>query len=67
MENYEELELGELVPCPQYTDDPGVRCNLPSEVQSRHYTNSTSGEVEVIAIRCILGHIYCGPREFLSF
>jgi hypothetical protein len=63
------LELGELVPCPHWqdADSPGERCGLPSEVLRSVYQGSTSGELEVIAIRCVLGHTYCGPREFLSF
>lgn len=62
-----QLELGELVPCPQYTEDPGVRCGLPSEVHQAVYTNSTDGELEIIAIRCVVGHTYCGPRMYLSY
>lgn len=60
------LELGEVVACPQFSDKPGVRCDLPSEVLQTVYQDSTHGEVEVIAIRCVLGHVYCGPREFLT-
>jgi hypothetical protein len=62
-----EEELGEIIPCPQYTDDPGVRCGLPAEVQSSHWQHSTDGDMEVIAIQCIERHIYCGPRKFLTF
>ena len=49
----------ELLPCPQRMI--GRRCNHPAEVVSKH----VFGEMEVVSIYCILGHVYSGPREFV--
>ena len=50
----------ELLPCPQRMI--GHRCNHPAEVVSKH----VFGEMEVVSIYCILGHVYSGPREFVT-
>jgi hypothetical protein len=56
----------ELVSCPHYEDDPEQRCGLPSEVLGRSVMESTSGPVELIKIRCILGHYFNCPVDMLG-
>ena len=54
--------------CPAYIDIDGkVRCGLPAEVTGRYVASSTSGPVESIKIRCLSGHIFNGPVEFLTY
>lgn len=56
-----------VMDCPEYLDDSGaVRCGLPAEVQRRYTSESTSGPVEGVRIRCPRGHSLNGPVEFLT-
>jgi hypothetical protein len=54
--------------CPAYMDADGkVRCGLPAEVTSRYVVGSTCGPVESMKIRCLSGHVFNGPIEFLTY
>jgi hypothetical protein len=53
--------------CPAYLDQDDLhRCGLPAEVKQRFISRSTSGPVESIVIRCLAGHFFNAPVEFLS-
>lgn len=52
--------------CPAYLDKDGtVRCGLPAEVKIRYTMRSTDGPLESVMIRCLSGHFFNGPIEFL--
>lgn len=52
--------------CPAYLDQQDQhRCGLPAEVRRRYITDSTSGPVEHVVIRCPARHFFNGPIEFL--
>jgi hypothetical protein len=55
----------ELVDCPFYADSKDVRCGLPSEIVAQQTAQSTHGPVEIIAIRCVVGHFYTGPTDLM--
>ena len=57
--------MTELVACPHYEDDPDDRCGLPSEVLRRSVLESTNGPVDLVKIRCILGHWFNCPADML--
>jgi hypothetical protein len=50
----------ELLPCPT------GGCSLPAEVMHRTTTNSPGGDLDIIALVCILGHTYAGPESFVT-
>jgi hypothetical protein len=53
--------------CPAYFDEEGLaRCGLPAEVEYRYTLGSTSGQLENARIRCLRGHWFNGPIEFLT-
>ena len=54
--------------CPAWLDEEGaVRCGLPAEVRRRFITRSTGGPLESAMIRCLAGHWFNGPIEFLTW
>ena len=53
--------------CPAYLDTQGiVRCGLPAEVRRRFRMRSTDGLLKSVTIRCLDGHHFHAPVEFLS-
>jgi hypothetical protein len=53
--------------CPAYlSDDGAARCGLPAEVEMRYTVRSTDGPLESAKIRCLRGHWFNGPIEFLT-
>jgi len=57
-----------FVDCPAYLDeDCAIRCGLPAEVMRRFLMNSTDGPLESATIRCLAGHFFNGPIEFLTY
>jgi hypothetical protein len=53
--------------CPAYFDEQGsVRCGLPAEVEYRYTQGSTGDQLESAKIRCLRGHWFNGPIEFLT-
>ena len=56
-----------LLDCPAYLDEGGLaRCGLPAAVLSRVIAESTAGPVEIVKIKCPVGHHFNAPVEFLS-
>jgi hypothetical protein len=54
--------------CPAYMDDCGaVRCGLPAAVEYWYTVESTDGPLESAKIRCLRGHGFNGPVEYLTF
>lgn len=57
--------------CPAHLDadgaDGAARCGLPARVQWRYVIDSTVGPIESAAIRCLSGHFFNGPIEFLVY
>jgi hypothetical protein len=54
--------------CPAYLDEEGAqRCGLPAEVTARYTVRSTDGPLESVKIRCLSGHWFNGPIEFLTW
>ena len=53
--------------CPAWLDDQCLaRCGLPAEVLRRFVIESTSGPLESVMIKCLAGHFFTAPIEFLS-
>jgi hypothetical protein len=53
--------------CPAWMDQDGAaRCGLPAEVRCRFTMRSTDGPVQSAMIRCLAGHQFNGPVEFLT-
>ena len=56
-----------LLDCPAYLDeDCRARCGLPAAVLCRAIAESTDGPVEIVKIKCPVGHHFHAPIEFLS-
>jgi hypothetical protein len=56
-----------LLDCPAYLDEDAlVRCGLPAAVLYRAIAESTGGPVEIVKIKCPVGHHFHAPIEFLS-
>ena len=56
-----------FVDCPAYLDDDSARrCGLPAEVRCRFVMSSSDGPLEAAMIRCLSGHWFNGPIEFLT-
>ena len=53
--------------CPAYLNtDDATRCGLPAEVEARYTIRSTDAPLESAKIRCLRGHWFNGPIEFLT-
>jgi hypothetical protein len=53
--------------CPAYLDEEGtVKCGLPADIRYRYIIRSTDGPLESAIIRCLSGHSFNGPIEFLA-
>jgi hypothetical protein len=67
-----------LLDCPAYLDEDCLarcglpaedclaRCGLPAAVLYRAIAESTDGPVEIVKIKCPVGHHFHAPIEFLS-
>jgi hypothetical protein len=56
-----------LLDCPAYLDEDGLaRCGLPAAVLYRAIAESTDGPVEILKIKCPVGHHFHAPIQFLS-
>jgi hypothetical protein len=56
-----------LLDCPAYLDEGGLaRCGLPAAVLYRAIAESTDGPVEILKIKCLVGHHFHAPIQFLS-
>jgi hypothetical protein len=54
--------------CPAYLDDEGTaRCGLPAEVKCSYTMQSTDGPLDSVMIKCVSGHWFNGPLEFLTW
>jgi hypothetical protein len=51
------MDLVMLADCPE--------CGLPATVASHGRAASTSGPVEVVALRCVVSHWFLGPADTL--
>ena len=56
-----------LLDCPAYLDENGLaRCGLPAAVLCRAIAESTDGPVEIVKIKCPVGHHFHAPIELIS-
>jgi hypothetical protein len=51
-------ETLELTFCPQ--------CDMPAEIEDRSVLQSTDGLVVMVRIRCLMGHWFNCPEEYLD-